>query len=203
MTRRPAAIIKICGVTRLDDAREAERLGANAIGFNFYPASPRFIEPGEAARLAQSLPRVIKVGVFVNEDPERMLRICRETGMDIAQLHGGEAHAEMAFWRACRVQPNGDFDLPADGSEALLLDTASAAAPGGTGTTFPWRAARRAAGRPVIVAGGLDGTNVRRAIGEAQPWGVDACSRIESSPGRKDHQKMRDFIEAARAEFSL
>ncbi len=204
MKSRPAAIIKVCGVTNREDALEAEAAGATAIGFNFYAQSPRYIEPAEAARIGAALAGIVKVGVFVREDPGRVVRICVETGMDVAQLHGGEGNRALTIWRACRVPASGEFQFPDDGeAEALLLDAASETLAGGTGTTFLWRVARGAGGRPVIVAGGLDASNVGQAIREAQPWGVDACSRIENRPGRKDHQKMREFIRTARAEFSL
>ncbi len=202
MTLRPERIVKICGVTNSGDACAAVDAGATAIGFNFFPSSPRYVTPEAAARIAPKIHGALKAGVFVNEDPARVREVCREAGMDVAQLHGGAAPDGVAYWRACRVPQGGEFVWPdAEDAEAILLDTASETLAGGTGMTFPWSVAREAGERRVIVAGGLSGDNVRQAIREARPWGVDACSRIEAAPGRKDHRKMKEFIEAALAEF--
>ncbi len=201
MSSLPAHIVKICGVTNPDDALAAIEAGANSLGFNFYPQSPRSITPESAAEIAALAPHVLKAGVFVNEAPARVAEICRLAGLDLAQLHGGEAPANIPYWRACRVPVSGGFEFPSEPSaSAFLLDTASETLPGGTGQSFPWTAARTTAHR-VIVAGGLSAANVQQAIREAQPWGVDACSRIESTPGRKDHRKMKEFIHAALAAF--
>lgn len=192
-------MVKICGITNREDALAATEAGATALGFNFYPGSPRFLQTADAARLIETLPAgVWKTGVFVDESPETVARIVSETGLDIVQLHGGtEAPAGVRAWRALRV--GADFqvsDLERYGEEAFLLDTPSETSRGGTGKTFDWRLARGAT-RKVIVAGGLDEGNVREAIRAARPWGVDSCSRIESAPGRKDHGKMRRFVLAA------
>ena len=192
-------MVKICGITNRDDARAASDAGAGGLGFNFYRGSPRFIEPERAAEMAEGL-AAVKIGVFVNEAPARVREICARAGMDVAQLHGGEAPVGMKIWRACRVPATGEFTFP-DGeeAEAFLLDTASEELAGGTGTSFPWTAARAHGGRRVVIAGGLHAGNVRQAIEQARPWGVDACSRIEASPGRKDRFKMTEFIQAALA----
>jgi phosphoribosylanthranilate isomerase len=195
-------ILKICGITNQEDADAAVSAGANAIGFNFYPRSPRYVAPEQAARIVTGA-GIRRVGVFVNEPGRRVEQVARAAALDVAQLHGDEAPAEypaaIAVWKAARVtaefeiaQYNG---LPA---EALVLDGPAGDLYGGAGVPFDWTAIGRTT-RHIILAGGLDGSNVARAISLARPWGVDACSRIESAPGRKDHRKMSEFLEAAMA----
>ena len=194
-------IVKVCGITNAADAAAAIGAGASAIGFNFYPRSPRYIAPEQAAAIAT--PGALRVGVFVNEPAARVAEIARAAALDIAQLHGDESPAEypagIAVWKAARVGEGFSFapyeDSPA---EALLLDGPAAELYGGAGRTFDWTLAARSRKR-IIVAGGLDASNVARAIQLARPWGVDSCSRIESAPGIKDHRKMIDFILAAKA----
>jgi phosphoribosylanthranilate isomerase len=160
------------------------------------------VAPDRAAGIVNGLPGAIwKVGVFVNETPERIAAITRLVGLDIAQLHGDENEADypggMRIWKAIRVDANLNLaDLDRYPAEAVLLDTPSRKAFGGTGQTFDWA---RAAGstKRVILAGGLDADNVKRAIAAGRPWGVDVCSRIESSPGQKDHVKMAQFLKEA------
>jgi phosphoribosylanthranilate isomerase len=197
----PNVILKVCGITNQPDADAAIAAGATAIGFNFYPKSPRYLAPESAGRL--STPGALRVGVFVNEPAARIAEIARQAGLDVAQLHGDESPAEypagIAVWKAARVSADFDFsqldDCPAD---ALLLDGPAAELYGGAGLSFDWTLASGARHR-IIVAGGLDASNVARAVSLAQPWGVDSCSRIESSPGKKDHIKMTDFLHAAKA----
>jgi phosphoribosylanthranilate isomerase len=188
-------MVKICGITNRADAEMCVEAGASALGFNFYRPSPRFIEPAEAAEIAAKVPSgVTKVGIFAREDAGSIERITRDTGLDVAQVYGEARPAATRLWRACHAD---DFSEElVDGAEAVLLDTPGGNMPGGTGKTFDWSRARGLAER-VIIAGGLDETNVRDAIAAAQPWGVDACSRLESSPGRKDAEKVRKFIQAA------
>jgi len=195
------AILKICGITNQPDADAAIAAGATAIGFNFYPKSPRYITPESAACIATS--GVRRIGVFVNEEPDRIAVIARIVALDVAQLHGEETPAQypasLAVWKAARVSPGFDFSRLDDGpAEALLLDGPAAELYGGAGQTFDWALARNARQR-IILAGGLDASNVARAVSLAHPWGVDSCSRIESSPGIKDHMKMIDFLLAAKA----
>ena len=194
-------MVKICGITTRDDARAAADLGASAIGLNFYRLSPRYVTSAQAASIAQAIPaNILKVGVFVDDDQETIATIAREAGLDVAQLHGG-SQSSLPSWRAVPVRNTIDLtEFQDPQAEAFLLDTASGQQHGGTGQTFPWSLARHAArltGKRIIVAGGLDETNVQAAIAEAQPWGVDVCSRIESAPGVKDHRKMEQFIQAA------
>ena len=197
----PTVILKVCGITNQPDADAAIAAGANAIGFNFYPKSPRYLAPQSAARI--TTPGALRVGVFVNEMAARVAEIARIAALDVAQLHGDESPAQypagIAVWKAARVSAGFDFaqfdGCPAD---ALLLDGPAAHLYGGAGLAFDWDLAQGARHR-IIVAGGLDATNVARAVSLAQPWGVDSCSRIESSPGKKDHIKMIDFLHAAKA----
>jgi phosphoribosylanthranilate isomerase len=193
-------MVKICGITSAEDALAAVEAGASAIGFIFYAASPRFVEPSVATKIASALPAgIIKVGVFVNEPVDHIASIAKQAGLDIVQLRGCSAPAGLRFWR---MAGHSDNLPPPDGAEAILIDTVVAGMHGGTGQTFPWHLAR-VEGRRIIVAGGLDATNVREAIRQAHPWGVDACSRIESAPGKKDRKKMTDFIHTALAEAAL
>jgi phosphoribosylanthranilate isomerase len=195
-------ILKICGITNAEDAAAAIGGGATAIGFNFYPGSPRYLAPEGAAAIA-SAPGVRRVGVFVDEPPARVEEIARIARLDIAQLHGDESVAEypaqMAVWKAVRMNNGVDLSLfdecPA---EALVLDGPATELYGGAGKPFDWRRAA-ALRKRIILAGGLDASNVAEAIAMANPWGIDACSRLESSPGRKDHRKMNAFLAAAKA----
>jgi len=194
-------MIKICGITNRDDAQAAVDAGVTAIGFNFYGESPRYIAPTAASLIAEKLPpKVLKVGVFVDESAEAIVRVAVHVGLNVAQLHGTSAVcASLANWRAVQARSAMDVEIVDELVEAILLDTPSHLH-GGTGKTFRWKIARDAAAftsKKIIVAGGLDETNVEAAIMEAKPWGVDVCSRIESEPGRKDHVKMKRFIEAA------
>jgi phosphoribosylanthranilate isomerase len=192
-------IVKVCGITNPRDAATAIAAGATAIGFNFYPRSPRYIAPEEAAQIPT--PGARRVGVFVNQDPARIAAIARLAHLDTAQLHGEETAADypsdLTVWKAARVTPTFDFTAYSQTTaEALLLDGPAGNLYGGAGHTFDWTLARRTAIR-IVLAGGLDASNVAQAISIAHPWGVDACSRIESAPGKKDHAKMQAFIRAA------
>ena len=190
-------MIKICGITNLVDAKAAEEAGASAIGFNFYKDSPRYVSPTGASLIAEKLgANVMKVGVFVDEHADVVARVAIQVGLDVAQLYGLADARGMRIWRAVPADDAFDFALSDETAEALLVDTPSESLLGGTGETFDWSMVRGAK-KKIIVAGGLDAGNVRRAIDIAQPWGVDACSRLEKSPGVKDHEKMRRFIEAA------
>ncbi|MBZ5592725.1 MAG: phosphoribosylanthranilate isomerase [Acidobacteriia bacterium] len=189
-------MVKICGITNVEDAMAAAEGGASALGFNFWQRSPRYVTPASAARMIERLPAAVwKVGVFVDEDPAAVTRIAQEAGLDIVQLHGEEKAANFPqskrVWKAIRIR--GDFDaasLDRYPAEAILLDGPA------NGVTFDWKLAAGVA-KKVIIAGGLDAENVRTVIEQAKPWGVDACSRIESAPGRKDHGKMAQFLKAA------
>ena len=188
-------IVKICGITNLEDALAAVNAGASALGFNFYPKSPRYIDPAIARAIADQIPNILKVGVFVNE-PE-VARVVEHAGMDVAQIYLSPLPPGLRTWRARNVDATfeaSELDDPAP--EAFLLDAPAPGVHGGTGHTFDWSRVP-SVNRKIVLAGGLDASNVVRAIQIARPWGVDACSKLETAPGRKDHQKMRDFIEAA------
>ena len=189
-------MVKICGITLLADALAAVAGGAQAVGFNFYAPSPRYIPPNDAADIAAALPADIwKVGVFVDESAEAVLRTAAQVGLDVAQLHGSEQPEQypqgIRVWKAIRVGQA--FTLPDNlPAEALLLDGPA------SGEVFDWTRVPRGLDK-LILAGGVHAGNVGEAIAQVHPWGVDACSQIEASPGRKDHFKMAAFLKAALA----
>jgi phosphoribosylanthranilate isomerase len=200
--------IKICGITCLDDAALAVAAGADALGFNFFSPSPRCISPQEAAGITAHLAsNTLKIGVFVDPSAEEVRATVRLAGLDLAQIHGRVPPVSVRFWQALAAGPDLENQLQialrsnaAEASipEAFLIDTPAGAQRGGTGRAFDWSLVRGLPGR-IVLAGGLDAGNVAQAIREARPWGVDACSRLESAPGRKDPAKMRAFIQAVRA----
>jgi phosphoribosylanthranilate isomerase len=190
-------IVKICGITNYEDALAAVEAGASAIGFNFYHDSPRYISPTGAAVISEKIPASVwKVGIFVNEGPQSIARIALHATLDVVQLYGTSEACGIRIWRACRIGVVSADYLKDKSVEAILLDTPTENVYGGTGTTFDWSRAKGLR-KNVIIAGGLDADNVRQAIEQAHPWGVDACSRLEKSPGLKDHDKMRKFIKIA------
>jgi phosphoribosylanthranilate isomerase len=186
--------VKICGITNRGDALAAVDAGARALGFNFYPKSPRAVTAEQIGNFVNEIPKEIwKVGIFVNEAPARIEEIGRAVGLDIAQLHGNETPDRLPqglrVWKAFRVT-DGQLPEPMQSTEATLLDGP------GSGKTFDWSLARSFPGK-LIIAGGLDEHNVQDAVAITQPWGVDVSSGIEIAPGRKDHARMKKFIEAA------
>jgi len=190
-------MVKICGITNVEDAMAAAEAGASAIGFNFYRESPRYISPTGAAVIAEKIPgKIWKVGVFVDESPEFVAKIALQVGLDVAQLYGCADARGIRIWRACRANESLATYIVDDAVEAILLDTPSEEFYGGTGLTFDWSKVKGLS-KKIVIAGGLDADNVQRAIQEAKPWGVDACSRLEKSPGLKDHEKMKQFVQAA------
>ncbi len=201
-------IIKVCGITRVEDALCAVRGGATAIGLNFYPGSLRYIDFGRGAVVAATVPRhVLKVGVFVDESAATILETARAVRLDVVQLHGSETPHDcellegLRVWKAFRVGEGFDPAGLADyRCEAFLLDAAGEnGSYGGSGRPFPWGVARAAAAQgKIIVAGGLDASNVAEAIRRGAPWGVDASSRLEQSPGVKDPLKVQAFVQAAK-----
>jgi phosphoribosylanthranilate isomerase len=201
--------VKICGITSLDDGLAAVEAGADAVGFVFWPGSPRHIGAGRARAIGARLPSsIVRVGVFVDADRERLARTADAAGLDLLQLHGSEGPEVFAdlprrAWKALRV---GDGFAPEtalryEGRAAgLLFDGHSGRKPGGTGRVFDWRVARelRPQLRFLMLAGGLTPENVAEAVQLAAPDGVDVASGVERSPGRKDPARMRDFVAAAR-----
>jgi len=198
--------VKICGITRLEDALAAAELGADALGLNLWPGSSRAVRPEAAREIARRLPPfVTAVGVFVNQPREEMLRLARAAGVTALQLHGDEAPEDcrdlgLPVIKAFRVAGPGDLVPIAAYRDvaAVLLDSRSEGF-GGSGRTFDWELARRAAGpRPLVLAGGLGPENVAAAVRAVRPYAVDTASGVESSPGVKDREKMARFIRAAR-----
>ncbi len=197
--------VKICGVTRLSDALDAVRFGADALGFNFWPKSKRYCEPEAAAEIISRLPPfVVTVGVFVNQSRSHIQRVVARSGISTVQLHGDEA-PELApalsrpVIRALRVESKASLDEMARWSaSAFLLDTPTAGF-GGSGKTFDWRLVKGAGKKaPILLAGGLNPANVADAVKQVRPYGVDVASGVESAPGIKDSKKMRRFITAAK-----
>lgn len=181
-------MVKVCGITRREDAEVAVNAGASAIGFIFVPKSPRYVKPETAAELGEGL-NILKVGIFVDEQAEAIEAVARAAKLDVVQLYGGETPIDSRVWRAFRV--NQGIDRAAIGSaEAVLLDGPA------NGLGFDWTQAQGIADR-VIVAGGLTPDNVAEAIRVARPWGVDASSGLEAAPGIKDHDKVRRFVQRA------
>jgi phosphoribosylanthranilate isomerase len=182
--------VKICGVTNRDDALAAVDAGAGAVGFIFYPASPRSVTAAQVEGWIHEIPAgVWKVGVFVDEDPEPIEQICAQLRLDVAQLHGSETpdrHPRaIRVWKAFRIK-DAQTHVPDYPAEAILID----------GPAYDWSRTAHLT-RPLILAGGLEPGNVREAVERSRPWAVDVASGVESSPGRKDHARMKRFIEAA------
>nr|WP_275951034.1 phosphoribosylanthranilate isomerase [Desulfuromonas sp. AOP6] len=200
------ARVKICGITSGEDAQVAVRCGADALGFVFYPGSPRCVRPQDVKRIVAGLPPfVTTVGLFVNEEPGRVAKILDMCGLDVAQLHGDEAPATCALppyrvIKAFRVQDQSSLSiLPAYDVSAFLLDSYVAGSYGGTGQRFNWDIAAEAASRyPVILAGGLTPENVAAAVERVRPYAVDVSSGVECSPGRKDPDKVAAFVRSAK-----
>lgn len=196
--------MKICGITRLDDALRAGELGASAIGFVFWPKSPRFIDPYRARTISRALPPfVTAVGVFVDEGLDYVKGVAKLVGLGAIQLHGSESveYAQQIGHRVIRsVSVGPDFDpagvdsIPT--SMTVLLDVHDPARRGGTGRTIDWRlAAAVALRRRVILSGGLTPDNVDAAIREVNPYGVDVSSGVEQEPGVKDPVRLTRFFE--------
>jgi phosphoribosylanthranilate isomerase len=200
--------IKICGITNLEDALVAVDAGADALGFNFYAPSPRYISPQAAREIVDQLPQeVLTVGVFVNEpSPEGVKQIAGEAGVVALQLHGSETPD---FCRNLKgryvikaLATKADFTVQQAASyevDAIMLDAAHANLHGGTGQVSDWDTARRV--REVVpklfLAGGLSPENIAAAVSYVRPYGVDACSALEDRPGRKNHERMRLFVKSA------
>jgi phosphoribosylanthranilate isomerase len=201
-------LVKICGITNPGDARAAADAGADAVGFIF-AESPRRVDAEEARRISIALPEnVIRVGVFVDEEPADVSRISREVGLDLAQLHGDEPpeavtalrEAGVKVMKALRVRDAASLDaLDEYEADLFLLDAYSARARGGTGERFDWGVAKSLRGRVnIVVSGGLGPENVREAVELFEPFGVDASSSLEDGPGRKNGELVRRFVLAAK-----
>lgn len=201
-------LVKVCGITNLEDARAAVAAGVDALGFNFYPRSPRYISPADAHMLIDQLPSsVLKVGVFVNEELQSLLRVTAETDLTAIQLHGeetpdyckhlGEKYVIKAFGATSKFDWS---EVESYDVEAIMLDTKDDVLRGGTGRVFDWSIAQHA-NRPfpkLFLAGGLSPENVAAAIATVRPYAVDACSSLEETPGKKNHERVRAFVAAVR-----
>lgn len=201
MKALPNALVKVCGITNAADAQAAVDAGANALGFNFYVKSPRYIEANERDWISGFNGSFTKVGVFVDQHPDFVRDIAESLKLDVVQVHLGVGPSELRTWPALSIE---DADTIVENqAEAVLVDAPPLPGlPGGTGKTYDWSRAQGLPGR-IILAGGLDETNVAEAIRTARPWGVDACSRLENKPGLKDHDRMAAFIRAALKEFRV
>ncbi len=202
--------VKVCGLTRERDALLAAELGAHALGFIFYPRSPRYISPERAASLAQKLPPfVLRVGVFVNEDPVKIALIKEKVGLDLIQLHGEESPSFCARFyprviKALRIRAESDLSKIENYRgkvSAILLDTYVKGLPGGTGQVFDWRLAKKAKnfGLPIILAGGITPENAPLAVKEVAPYALDVNSGVEVSPGCKHPALLRALFASLRS----
>jgi len=201
--------VKFCGITNLDDALEAQRLGAWAIGLNHWPRSPRYCEPDAAVEISAALKRQVEVvGVFVDPTLDELAAAAEDESLTMLQLHGGEGAAfcrEAARRTGCkiikaiRVRSNADVRAAeAFRTDFHLLDAHRPAMPGGTGESFDWELlADRHSEVPLILAGGLTPDNVDEAIAVTHPFAVDVASGVEAEPGIKDHALMAAFAERA------
>ena len=203
--------VKICGITNLADAQVAADAGADALGFVFYEKSPRFVSMKTAVEISRALPPfIVRVGVFVNPSEELILKAVAECGLTLLQFHGDEppefcAQFGLMSMKAFRIRDAGSLkDLPKYKTDAWLLDAYSSDTLGGTGGVFNWDLAVEAqkSGRPIFLAGGLTPENVAEAFRKVRPFGVDVSSGVESSPGKKDHTKVRAFINAVKTAAS-
>jgi phosphoribosylanthranilate isomerase len=211
-------LVKICGITNIEDARVAVAAGADLLGFIFYPQSPRYVPPERVCEIVSDLcaetggvtPRL--VGVFVDAAPEAVLRTRRKCGLHLVQLHGSEPPQAVedlmatgtGVIKAFRVRDAGSLSAMARyRPTAFLLDTYVGGQPGGTGRTFNWELALEAKRYgPVVLAGGLTPENVAQAVRQVRPWAVDVSSGVEASPGRKDHDRVYRFVANVRSSDS-
>src|ERR1044072_4148775 len=201
-------LIKICGITSLAAAPAAVAAGADALGFNFYKPSPRYITPESAREIIDTLPdSILTVGVFVNEEsPETVSAIADRSGIKAVQLHGDESpdycRALNPVIKNFSVSTSFDIDqISAYEVDAVMLDTKDNRLHGGTGRVFDWSIAQQVSGlvAKLYLAGGLSPENVGEAIALVHPYAVDTCSALEDKPGIKNHERMRVFVNAVRS----
>lgn len=206
--------VKICGITNAEDATAAVQFGADLLGFNFYPKSPRYIEPKTAEKIIRKLPAYVDVvGLFINEDTDFIRKTAGSLMLNWVQLHGDESPGFCASLdnmpslviKAVRIKDNKDIEYARNfATDALLLDAYHPSLYGGTGTRFDWRLLPQLTGHKfgrTFLAGGITPENVVEAIGQGF-YGIDICSGIESSPGKKDHKKMKDLFGKIKAFFT-
>jgi len=198
-----AVKVKICGLTNYEDAFAAADMGADMLGFNFYPKSLRYLKPDQAAKIIDRLPAFVDVvGLFVNDPFERIEQIMEECNLDWVQLHGNETPEfceqfgsfNVKTMKAIRVKDKKDIQRAEEYfTDAILLDAFDPKKYGGTGLSFDWNIIGNISKR-VFLAGGINAENVRKAV-ELGIYGIDVCSAIESKPGKKDHAKMRELFD--------
>ncbi len=203
-------LVKICGLTNLDDVMDGVELGVDFLGFNFYPDSPRYIDPIAAKDIVSEVPQSIaKVGIFVNANIQLVIDIAVDLELDYLQFHGDETpeycnQFGRPWWKAFRLQNEADVALIKDyESDIFLIDSYVEKAFGGTGVVSNWDLARSAKkyGK-LILSGGLNLSNVEMALESVKPFAVDVASGVENSPGVKDRHKMEEFITKVKA-FTL
>ncbi len=194
---------KICGITRIEDGLNAANAGADAIGLVFWKPSSRYVEPEQACRIVEQLPPfVTTVGLFVDATAEEIEQILQQVPLDILQFHGKESPETCAgfgkpWMKAIRVKPETDLHAEAERyntASALLLDAYQPGLPGGTGATFDWELIPADLAKPVVLAGGLNPSNVAAAIQQVKPWAVDVSGGVEQSKGVKDAVKITAFV---------
>jgi phosphoribosylanthranilate isomerase len=200
--------VKVCGITSYSDAAFALDQGVDALGFNFFPRSLRYIDPAKARSIIGRLPPfATTVGLFVNEEnPEAVCEAARQAAVQVLQFHGDESPSYCRYFASWPLIKALRLDRASVASElreypvhAFLLDSRDDALFGGTGKTFDWSLAELVKGiRPIVLAGGLKPENVGEAIREVQPYGVDVCSGVESVPGKKDAGRLIDFMNEVR-----
>ena len=198
--------VKICGITRTQDAELAANLGTSALGFVLWPNSPRFVHAAAVREMTANVPAsVLKVGVFVDQPVVDVARMMDEAGLDVAQLHGHESTeycrqlmVSRTIFKTVALAGNGSVNVDdVDPDVVLLVDAHDAERFGGTGKTVNWDSARAiAAARRTILAGGLNAANIKLAVRSVRPYGVDVSSGVESAPGVKDPNRLRTFFEA-------
>jgi phosphoribosylanthranilate isomerase len=195
--------VKICGITRIEDGLAAARAGADAIGLVFYPNSPRYVEPEQAAEIASAMPPFVsKVALFVNAPAEEINAVLQQVSIDLIQFHGNEcpdycdAHGK-PWLKAIRMKEGTDLLVERDRyrkAAGLLVDSYIPGVPGGTGETFNWSLIPEEIAGDIILAGGLNPGNIREAVTSVRPWCVDVSGGVEASRGIKDASAIKQFL---------
>lgn len=201
--------VKICGITRPEDAQAAAAAGADAIGLVFYRPSPRHVDIGRARAIVAALPPfVARVGLFVDAAPEEIEEVLAAVAVDVLQFHGRETPEDcgrygLPYLKAIAMGEGADLreaESRYAAAQGLLLDSHRQGRPGGTGRVFDWGCVPRDLAKPVILAGGLSVDNVAAAIAQVRPYAVDVSGGVETAPGIKDERRMREFCRRARGE---
>lgn len=202
-----SVLVKICGLTNFDDVMDAIDVGADYLGFNFYPDSPRFLHPEKAERILDEIPtNIFKVGVFVNMDLDSVLDLAIRLRLDVLQFHGDEVSEELnllgrPWYKAIRLKDESSLlEIPKYECDWIMVDAYSEKAYGGTGLTAHWDLVHAAEkyGKKIILAGGLNPDNIAVAVATINPFMVDVASGVEVSPGKKDRLKMEMFVQRAK-----